>query len=92
MRSRFTDYVIKFVRVAARYEELTFGSTSIGHPSLCFVEGDTCQLGSGIVADDNLGPRELASNMGRIEGWRATKSYEYWKQVGNCCLSNACWY
>ncbi|KDQ14075.1 hypothetical protein BOTBODRAFT_33187 [Botryobasidium botryosum FD-172 SS1] len=89
VRSRFTDYVLKFLRVAARYEELAFGSTSIGYPSLSFIEGDTCQLGSGIVADDNLGPREMVSNMSRIEGWRATESYGFWKQDFQSYLKNS---
>ncbi|KAG8982436.1 hypothetical protein FRB90_006792 [Tulasnella sp. 427] len=39
-------------------------------------------LGSGMVfMDDATRAREMTSNASRIEGWRGTKSYEYWQQV-----------
>lgn len=82
-----TDYSIRFVRLAARYEEDFLGDTSIGHPTAPFefptAEYTHGRLGSGIVfTDEAAGSRELLGNASRIEGWRHTKSYEYFKNVG----------
>lgn len=82
IRSRFTDYARRFVRLASRWEEETYGTTSIDWPSSPFTAPN--KLGSGLVvagspnADDFR--RELLANGGRIEGWRRTKAYEQYKQ------------
>lgn len=82
IRLRFTEYAQRFVRIAARYEEVYLGSTSIGYPSTpyefpsgTFMYG---RLGGGVPADfvDEAG---LLANASRIEGWRHTRSHEYFK-------------
>lgn len=74
VRARFTEYVTRFIRLASRYEEDTFGSTSIGFSSTSYSDG---QLGSGTMLDDSV--RETSAS--RIEGWRRTASYDYYVQV-----------
>jgi hypothetical protein len=79
VRMRFTEYVVRFVRLAARYEELAVGSTKLGCASAPFLDGS---LGSGIVfPDEAVAFKELTANASRIEGWRRTKSYQYYVQV-----------
>lgn len=78
VRMRFTEYVVRFVRLAARYEELAVGSTKLGCASAPFLDGS---LGSGIVfPDEAVAFKELTANASRIEGWRRTKSYQYYVQ------------
>ncbi|KAL5481024.1 hypothetical protein ACEPAI_9965 [Sanghuangporus weigelae] len=78
IRARFTEYVQRFVRLAARYEEEYLGSTKIGYPTAPF-DPYSQQLGSGLIfPDDVSASRELALNAYRIEGWRRTKMYEYY--------------
>lgn len=86
MRTRFTEYATRFVRFAARYEEEFLGSTSIGYPSSPFEFPKPNEpgghLGSGLsFIDETSGVKELLANASRIEGWRHTKSYEYFKMV-----------
>ncbi|KZV91708.1 spindle pole body interacting protein [Exidia glandulosa HHB12029] len=89
VRQRFTEYVQRFVRMAARYEEDQFGRTEIGFRSAPFVPGGMgghlasgvvgVQLGSGIIPLDPVAfSKELNANASRIEGWRKTRSYEYY--------------
>ena len=71
IRARFTDYVQRFVRLAARYEEEATGTTSIGFPCVSYRHGQLGQpgsLGSGIVfSDESSGTKELAVNAPRID-------------------------
>jgi hypothetical protein len=82
VRARITDYVRRFVRLASRWEEETFGATSIDHPSVSYTSA-TKRPGSGLVFLNGGSPeevkRELQANTGRIEGWRRTKCYEAYK-------------
>jgi hypothetical protein len=65
--------------MASRYEEETLGRTAIGFPSK---KPSNQQLGSGYTfANEAAKTRELAFNASRIEGWRRTRSYQYWKEV-----------
>ncbi|RDB24706.1 Protein mesA [Hypsizygus marmoreus] len=80
VRTRFTEYVTRFVRLASRYEEEVTGSTKFGFPSSSFTEipGRPPQLGSGITfSDEATCMRELTANAQRIEAWRKTNSYQY---------------
>ncbi|KAJ7162232.1 stabilization of polarity axis-domain-containing protein [Mycena filopes] len=79
VRVRFTEYVLRFVRLASRFEEDMTGTTRFGYPSLAFdTRAPNPRLGSGIVFnDDGAGRKELAANTHRIEAWRKTNSYEY---------------
>ncbi|TXT13546.1 hypothetical protein VHUM_00913 [Vanrija humicola] len=73
VRIRFTDYISRFVRLAAYQEFTHLGSTRVGYPYSTFREG---HLGSGVVfIDDSLRQREMWSNGHRIDAWRKTKSY-----------------
>ena len=75
VRQRFTEYVQRFVRLASRFEEEYFRRTEIGFPSASF---NGQHLGSGTVPMDSAAfQRELSANASRIEGWRKTRSYEY---------------
>ncbi|KAF8312109.1 spindle pole body interacting protein [Clavulina sp. PMI_390] len=73
IRYRVTEYVQRFVQLAARHEEDTFGSTAVGFPSSNYSDG---QLGSGTILDDH---KELSISLGRIEGWRRSVSYDLCK-------------
>jgi hypothetical protein len=78
------DYMARFVRLALRYEEDVFGTTTIGFPSVPFNEGpgDTSLLGSGVIfLDDIVGSREVKSNASRIEGWRRTPTHRMLQEV-----------
>lgn len=79
VRARFIEYMRRFVRLASRYEEETYGATTIDFVTLPFIPG---RLGSGLVFYANSQEeikRELNANAGRIEGWRRTKCYEAYK-------------
>ncbi|EKM80927.1 hypothetical protein AGABI1DRAFT_71556 [Agaricus bisporus var. burnettii JB137-S8] len=81
VRMRFTEYVYRFVRLAARYEEEVTGTINFGHLSSFFTEipGQGPKLGSGIAfPDEATCSRELAANAHRIEAWRKTSSYQYY--------------
>jgi hypothetical protein len=75
LRARVTEFVQRFVQLAARHEEDNLGSTAIGFPSLSFSDG---QLGSGVILEDL---KELTMSTGRIEGWRRGVSYDLYKAV-----------
>ncbi|KAJ7678700.1 stabilization of polarity axis-domain-containing protein [Mycena rosella] len=79
VRVRFTEYVLRFVRLASRYEEDMTGTTRFGYPSSAFDSRlPSPRLGSGMVFnDESAGRKELAANSHRIEAWRKTNSYEY---------------
>lgn len=79
IRARFADYVIRFIRLTARYEQDTTGSTKIDFPSKAFKDG---HLGSGMTfSDDFVKSREMDLNRPRMEGWKKSRSYQYWKEV-----------
>ncbi|KAE8540973.1 hypothetical protein D1P53_002326 [Cryptococcus gattii VGV] len=74
IRLRFTDYLNRFVRLAAHQEYSHTGSTKIGYPTITFHNG---QLGSGVVfADDQMRQREMWAHGHRIDAWRKTNSYK----------------
>ncbi|KIJ32139.1 hypothetical protein M422DRAFT_783555 [Sphaerobolus stellatus SS14] len=82
IRTRFTEYATRFVRIAARYEEEYLGSTAIGFPSAPFEFPSNVhplgRLGSGVPLD-SVDESMLLTNASRIEGWRHTRSYEYYR-------------
>ena len=84
------EYVLRFVRLAARYEEEAYGSTKIGYRSATFTEnGGFSTLGSGMIfPDESVALKEITLNANRIEGWRRTKMYEYYAEV---CITNKTW-
>jgi hypothetical protein len=82
VRARVTDYVQRFVRLAARWEGEVLGSTTIDHPSRQFGDG---KLGSGVTfPDEVLVSREMPSNSWRISAWRKTSYYGSYAKVRLC--------
>jgi hypothetical protein len=83
IRLRFTDYISRFVRLAAYQEIVQLGHTKIGWPSYTYKDG---ALGSGVVfADETSKQREMATNSHRIDAWRKTRSYKLYAKV-RCSL------
>ncbi|KAI8326422.1 docking domain of Afi1 for Arf3 in vesicle trafficking-domain-containing protein, partial [Choanephora cucurbitarum] len=67
IRAKFQDYVLRFVRLAAVYEEEVYGQTNIGWKL------QEANLGCGpVFADEATKKKELKANANRIEGWRQT--------------------
>jgi len=65
--------------MAGRYEEEFYGQTSIGYASQSYRESS---LGSGFMfPDESTKLKEWSINANRIEGWRRTRSYRYWREV-----------
>ncbi|KAI1457635.1 spindle pole body interacting protein [Annulohypoxylon moriforme] len=73
IRAKWRDWVVRFTRIAAAFEETVYGASAlyIGND-----EFETLTGGHGYVwADENAKQKELAGNVCRIEGWRNTRSY-----------------
>jgi hypothetical protein len=85
IRARFTDYAQRFVRFASRHEEDITGTTTIGYPCQYFTSGQLPMLGtlgSGVVSvDESTRARDMAVNLGRMDGWRLTPSYVLYQRV-----------
>lgn len=86
VRSKFRRWVLKFTRLAAAFEEIVFGATSLhiqhsspaGTPSAHTNGASTPVEASGhgyVWASPISRTIELAANATRIEGWRMTRSY-----------------
>ncbi|KAG2227363.1 hypothetical protein INT45_004318, partial [Circinella minor] len=90
VRAKFQDYVGRFVRLAAVYEEDVYHQTKIGWPHDTELD-PTGLLGHGFVFTDNITKqKELASYASRIEGWRQTISYRYYQKQGfNSLIQNS---
>lgn len=76
IRSMWRDWTVKFVRIAALYEEMIYGASGLHVEARQADEGAYGIKGHGYVwADDNAKAREMAANIQRIEGWRGTRSF-----------------
>ncbi|KAL8975629.1 MAG: hypothetical protein Q9197_000104 [Variospora fuerteventurae] len=76
IRSKWRDYIIKFARIAAVFEESVYGASALFVGAAEADAGAQGVRGHGYVwADDVSRARELGSNVWRIEGWRNTRSY-----------------
>ncbi|KAI1646108.1 spindle pole body interacting protein [Daldinia loculata] len=73
IRAKWRDWVVRFTRIAAAFEETVYGASAL------YIGGDefeTLTGGHGYVwADEAAKQKELAGNVCRIEGWRNTRSY-----------------
>ncbi len=83
IRSKWRQWVERFTRIAAAFEEAVFGASA-----LIYLGGDgASKLRSGVNghgyvwADEKARHRELAGNAARIIGWRNTRSYFSFIQV-----------
>lgn len=82
IRAKWRDWVIKFTRIAAAFEECVYGASAL-HIGVEEAEpGNESVSGHGYVwSDEPSKLRELAGCVMRIEGWRNTRSYYSFKQV-----------
>jgi hypothetical protein len=83
IRAKWRDWVMKFTRIAAAFEESVYGASAL------YVGSDEYEAnvpagvaGHGYVwCDEPSKAKELAGNVMRIEGWRNTRSYYSFIQV-----------
>jgi len=82
IRAKWRDWVEKFTRVAAAFEETVYGASAL-HIGVEEAEpGNENISGHGYVwGDEPSKLRELAGGVHRIESWRTTRSYFSFKQV-----------
>ncbi|KAG4304548.1 hypothetical protein PORY_001941, partial [Pneumocystis oryctolagi] len=75
VRSRWRDWVLRFIKMACTYETLIYGSSRLSNPNA----KNFIIPGTGWVwADEIQKMRDLCMNMPRFEGWRNTNSYQYY--------------
>ncbi|KAI9823925.1 MAG: hypothetical protein M1832_002243 [Thelocarpon impressellum] len=75
IRAKWRDWVIKFTRIAAAFEESVYGASAL-HIGGEETDPGSVVNGHGYVwSDDGARQRELAGGVSRIEGWRNTRSY-----------------
>lgn len=76
LRSKWRDYILKFVRLAAAFEEAVYGASALFIGAAEADGGAYGVSGHGYVwPDDTTRARELGAHVWRIEGWRNTRSY-----------------
>lgn len=82
IRAKWRDWVNKFTRIAAQFEESVYGASAL------YIGSEDQEMtlpgasGHGYVwSDDAAKNKELAGNVTRIEGWRNTRSYYSYIQV-----------
>jgi hypothetical protein len=82
IRAKWRDWVEKFTRVAAAFEETVYGASALYIGVEEAEPGNENVSGHGYVWPDEPSKlRELAGGVHRIEGWRTTRSYFSFKQV-----------
>ncbi|KAK6950039.1 hypothetical protein Daesc_008362 [Daldinia eschscholtzii] len=73
IRAKWRDWVVRFTRIAAAFEETVYGASAL------YIGGDEFETATGghgyVWADEAAKQKELAGNVCRIEGWRNTRSY-----------------
>ena len=76
IRSMWRDWIVKFTRIAAAFEEAVYGTSALHIGGQEADAGAHGVSGHGYVwSDSHTRDRELAGNVHRIEGWRNTRSY-----------------
>lgn len=77
IRAKWRDWVVKFTRVAAAFEESVYGASALHVGSDEYESNIPAGVaGHGYVwSDEASKAKELAGNVMRIEGWRNTRSY-----------------
>lgn len=89
IRSRWRDWVLKFTRLAAAFEETVYGASAlhIGASSAASAlsptspEAETSPVDANIKGHGYVWPteaerlKEMGANVHRVEGWRNTRSY-----------------
>jgi hypothetical protein len=81
IRAKFEAYVMRFVHLAALYEQRTLGEAVIGFPlpDPMFHKKTIRGYGSILFPDEASETRELDVNKSRIEAWRTTTSFAYYR-------------
>ena len=76
IRSKWRDYITKFTRIAAAFEESVYGASAL------FIGASEADVGTHGISghgyvwpDETSRGKELGGNVWRIEGWRNTRSY-----------------
>jgi hypothetical protein len=83
IRAKWRDWVVKFTRIAAAFEESVYGASALYVGSDEY-EKRSLGIASGhgyVWSDEASKAKELAGNVTRIEGWRNTRSYYSFIQV-----------
>lgn len=82
IRSKWREWVVRFTRVAAAFEESVYGASAL------YIGGEEGEFGlqgvSGhgyVWSDEASKQKEFAGGVSRIEGWRNTRSYYSFIQV-----------
>ena len=76
IRSKWREYIFKFTRVAAAFEESVYGASNICPGASEADAGAHGVHGHGYIwPDDSAKARELGANVWRIEAWRKTRTY-----------------
>lgn len=76
IRAKWRDYITKFTRIAAAFEESVYGASALYVGASEADAGAYGVKGHGYVwASEEARARELGANVCRIEGWRNTRSY-----------------
>lgn len=87
IRAKWRDWVTKFTRIAAAFEESVYGASALYVGSDEYESGTRGVSGHGYVWCDEVSKaKELAGNVTRIEGWRNTRSYYSFIQVSRTPL------
>jgi len=82
IRAKWRDWVVKFTRIAAAFEESVYGASALYIGSDEHETTTSGVSGHGYVwCDEPSKAKELAGNVTRIEGWRNTRSYYSFIQV-----------
>jgi len=90
IRSRWRDWIVKFTRMAAAFEESVYGASAL------YIGPEEAEVGAAGVSghgyvwgDEVARQKELALGVSRIEGWRNTRSYYSYIQdlahLYTCC-------
>ena len=82
IRSKWRDWVEKFTRIAAAFEETVYGASALFTGVEEAEPGHESVSGHGYVwPSESSKLQELAGGVMRTEGWRNTRSYFSFKQV-----------
>lgn len=78
LRSKFRNWVHRFTLLAATFEEIVYGASAL-HIGASETDADAYGFGvqgHGLVwSDDGSRMKEINAQVGRIEGWRQSRSY-----------------
>jgi hypothetical protein len=78
LRSKFRSWVHRFALLAATFEEIVYGASAL-HIGASETDADAYGYGvqgHGLVwSDDGARMKEIHAQVGRIEGWRQSRSY-----------------